>query len=239
MDSWIQDIEYVLMPSRSPVAGYEEKYFSSYLVWRKAWQKFRSEIDIKDKLISDGFLVAHEIGALFYKGECVGMSAFTHGTLAQGPLPDHSWWNAWTPEAIEGLRKLSDNIIICSQFTVNPEFAGKGHVVRWKDILALVSQLRYIHSEADIMAGHLNLTRGMQNACGEDHGATVLDPCRPFSFYGKTIEAQLVAYERNKLQEMFRRKELTHLCDDLWSKLVHLSDYPVRRASVGKLRLVA
>lgn len=239
MDSWVQDVEYVLMPSRSPVPGYEEEYFASYLVWRKAWLKFRGEVDIKDKLAADGFLVSHEIGALFYKGECVGLSAFTHGTLSRGPLPDHSWWNAWTPEAIEALRRISDNIIICSQFTVNPEFAGKNQIVRWKEIVSLVSQLRYIHSPADVMAGHLNLTRGMQNACGEENGATVLDPCRAFSFYGKQIEAQLVAYERKNLHAMIAKKELGPLADALWSKLVHLSDYPITRSADRKLRLVA
>lgn len=227
MHEWIKELDYVLMPSRSPVSGHEGHYREAYRVWSEAWGKFRAEIGISEKLASDGFLIPHETGAIFYQGKCVALSAFTHGDLSGGPLPDHSWWNAWSPEAYAKLKALSENVIICSQFTVAPEFAGKNQIVRWKDILSLLSLMRFVNSEADVMAGHLNLTRGMQNACGEDNGATVLDPCRPFSFYGKMIDAQLVAYEREKVRSMFRRKELEDLCESLWDRLIHLSSHPV------------
>jgi hypothetical protein len=229
MESWIQDVEYVLMPAHSPMKDYEHRYYTAYEIWKCAWKKFRGEIGVQDALFSDGFLVAHEIGVIFYKGECVGLSAFTHGTLKEGPLADHSWWKAWTPEAISLLRGISNDIVICSQFTVNPKFAGKDQVVRWKEIVSLYSLLRYQHSDAGVMAGHLNLTRGMQNASGEGSGATVLNECHPFNFYGVEINAQLVAYERSKVAKMIEKKNLNPLCDELWSKLIHISDFPAEK----------
>lgn len=233
MESWVQDLEYVLMPARAPLKGYEAKYFAAYDIWKKAWTKFRSEIGVEEKLSSDGFMLPHEIGVLFYKGDCVGFSAFTHGTLREGPLPDLSWWKAWTPEAMDKIRGISEDIIICSQFTVNPAFAGKGHIVRWKEIVFLYTFMRFEHSKAGVMAGHLNLTRGMQNACGETFGATVLDPCHPFSYFGVQIDAQLVAYERENIRKMQERKNITGLCDDLWSKLIHLTEYQAK--TTGRL----
>lgn len=229
MESWVQDVEYVLMPSRYPVKDFESKYYAAYDVWRKAWEKFRGEINIEDFLSSDGFLLPHEMGVLFYKGECVGFSAFTHGSMKEGPLPHHSWWKAWTPEAISQLRSISEEVIICSQFTVSPAFAGKGHIVRWKEILFLYTFMRFEHSQAGVMAGHLNLTRGMQNACGESFGATVLNPCHPFNFYGVEINAQLVAYEKENIRLMQERKGIVGLCDELWSRLAHLSEFPATK----------
>lgn len=239
MQEWMQEFEYYLMPARTKVKGFEDKYNATYEVWKRAWKKFREEVGVTDHLNSDGFVLPHEIGVLFYKGECAGMSAFTHGLLDQGPHQDLGWWNAWDPETVEKLKEISPNAMICSQFTVNPDFAGKGHVVRWKEIVSLMSLLRFLHSDADVMAGQLNLTRGMQNACGEDNGATVLNPCRPFSFYGKMVDAQLVAYEKHKVRAMLERKELTQMSQELWSRLVNLSDMTVTTKSKPALKLVA
>lgn len=189
----------------------------------------RPEIGVAENLWSDGFMLPHEMGVLFYKGECVGFSAFTHGNMLRGPLSDHSWWKAWTPDALEQLRKISSDAIICSQFTVNPEFAGKGHFVRWKEIVFLYTFMRFENSDAGVMAGHLNLTRGMQNACGETFGATVLNPCHPFSYFGVEINAQIVAYERHNIRLMQEKKGITGLCEDLWSRLVHLTEFPAEK----------
>ena len=228
MESWIKDLKFYLMPSRQPVKGYEKQYEEAYQIWRNAWEKFRGEIGVSEHLYSDGFLLPDEMGVLFYKDECVGFTCYSHGHLDHGPLVDLGWFKAWTPEAIKDLSKISNTVTVCSQFTVNPKFAGKGHIVRWKDIISLYTLMRFEVSHTGVMAGHLNLTRGMQNASGEDSGATVLNPCHPFSYYGVEIPAQLVAYERQNIQLMKERKNLVSLCDDLWSRLIHLSEYPAQ-----------
>ena len=227
MESWVKDLKYVLMPSRHPIEGYENEYYAAYQVWRTAWEKFRSEIGVKDPLSSDGFIIPDEMGVLFYQDKCVGLASFTHGTLARGPMPDHSWFKPWTPEAFEQLRKISADCMICSQFTVSPEFTGKGHVVRWKEILFYFNHLRFLNSTSGVMAGHLNLTRGMQNAGGEEFGATILNPNHPFNYYNVPLAAQLVAYERSGIQAMINRKNLSTLFDDLWTRLDHVSEFEV------------
>lgn len=228
MENWISDLEYVLMPSSKPVQGYENKYEAAYQCWREAWNKFRSEININEPLYSDGFILPHETGALFYKGECVGMSSFTYGDLSNGPMKDHSWFlKGWSDLDFQKLKNISNNALICSQFTVSPKFAGKGHFVRWKEIVFLYTFMRFVHSTGDVMAGQLNLSRGVQNACGESFGATILNPSHPFNFYGVELPAQLVAYEKKNIKAMQERKNIVQMCEDLWSRLIHISDHAV------------
>lgn len=229
MEEWIKDLNFVLMPCRHAVKGYESHYQAAYECWRAAWEKFRGEIGVTEPLNCDGFIMPDEMGVMFYKGECVGLASFTHGRLDQGPMKDHSWFKAWTPEAYKKLQNISQDGIICSQFTINPKFAGKNQVVRWKEILFNYVHMRFDFSNAGVMAGHLNLTRGMQNACGEEFGGTILDPLHPFNYYGVSLNAQLVAYQREIIHRMIERKNIHSLCQNLWSKLTHLTEFPVVR----------
>lgn len=227
MENWIKDVKYILMPSRHPVKGYEKEYEAAYKVWRAAWEKFRTEIGIKEPLSSDGFIVPDEMGVLFYKGECVGLASFTHGTLASGTMPDHSWFKPWTDEAFEQLKEISPDCMICSQFTISPQFAGRGHIVRWKEILFYYNHLRFMNSMNGVMAGHLNLSRGMQNAGGEEFGGTILNPNHIFYFYGVEQVSQLVAYQRSGIKAMIERKNIAPLFEQLWTRLDHISEFPV------------
>lgn len=239
MQDWMKDINYYLMPSRNPVKGYEEQYKQAYECWRSAWEKFRSEIGVKDKLTSDGFLLPDEIGALFYQGKCVGLSAFTFGTLNSGPMPDLSWFNGWSDISYQKLKNISTNAIICSQFTVSPEFTGKGQIIRWKDMISLYSLMRFHSSNSDVMAGHLNLTRKVDDACGESSGATVLDPCKTFSYYGVEIPAQLVAYEKHSIELVKQKKNIDGQWDQLWNQVTHLSDLAFINQSAVPAKKVA
>lgn len=238
MENWVKDLRYVLMPTRGPVKGYEKEYYAAYAVWREAWEKFRSEIGVTSKLFSDGFMIPDEMGVLFYQGECVGFASFQHGTLDQGPTSDQSWFESWTPETMKALHKISNDVIVCSQFTISPKFAGKGHVVRWKEILSLYTLMRFEVSDAGVMAGHLNLSRGMHHVGGDDFAGTVLCNEHAFNFHGVDVPAMLVAYERHKIQKLKESKKLEGLCDDLWSRLVHLTDFSVE-PKVIPLRKVA
>lgn len=228
MNSWVNDLKYILMPSRHPHQKFESEYQAAYQGWKAAWEKFRAEIGVKEPLSSDGFVLPDETGALFYKGEFVGMSSFTYGNLAKGPMSNLSWFKGWTEEASLQLNAISANAMIGTQFTVSPQFTGKGHIVRWKEIIFLLGFMRFDNSIADVMAGHLNLTRKVDDACGESFGATILDPCKTFDYYGVEIPAQLVAYQKHNVAVMKQKANKDGLCDELWSKLIHVSEYPVQ-----------
>lgn len=225
---WINDVTYFLMPSRHPVKGYEKEYYAAYDVWKAAWQKFYDESGITEPLTADGFIIPDEMGVIFYKGECVGLASFTHGSLDIGTMKDHSWFQCWTPEALEKLRNISTECIICSQFTISPKFTGKNQIVRWKEILFLFNHLRFNNSNAGVMAGHLNLSRGMNNAGGADYGGTLLEGNHQFTYHGIHQYSQLVAYERSVIYQMIDRKNIEQMCDALWSRLVNLSEFPVQ-----------
>lgn len=240
MENWIKDLDYYLMPSRRAVKGHEEPYLLAYQCWRLAWEKYRSELGIQDKLNADPFRVTDEIGALFYKGRCVGLHCFTYGSWLNGPFADLGYFNGWTPEAIAKLKSFSpENSLICSQFTVHPDFTGKNHIVRWKEINFLFIFMRYQHSIADIMCGHLNTLRKVEEAAGEAFGATVLDPHVVFNYAGLMVPSQLVAYEKHKFDQIKQQKNITGLCGDLWGRLKHLSEHPVTDNNIIPLKKAA
>lgn len=227
MESWIKDCRYILMPARHPQQGFEKEYAMAYETWKRAWGKFREESGISGQLYSDGFVLPDEMGVLFYQSRCVGLSSFTYGNLNKGTMPDVSWFGSWDENSYKELSKLSSDAIICSQFTVNPDFAGKGHITRWKDIVSLYTLIRFSHSRMGVMAGALNVTRGMQNASGEGAGAIVIKADHAFQLGNKELPAQLVAYTKKNIHAMIEKKNLSGLCHDLWEQMVHISEYPV------------
>lgn len=225
MKDWLQDTRYIVMPSHHPTRGFEKEYAQAYQCWKTAWVKLCKDIGVKAPLYSDGLLMTDEIGVIFYKDECVGLSAFTYGNLLDSPIRDLSWFGDWTEADYQKLQAISENNVICSQFSVSPFFCGKDQVVRWKEILALYTQLRFLQSGADVMAGHLNLTKGMQNGAGEEYGATVINPLHAHNFAGVDLSAQLVAYEKPILQQMIQKKGLTELTREMLMQVVHLSSF--------------
>jgi hypothetical protein len=228
MNSWINDLEYILMSSSHPLPGLEIKYAQAYECWRLAWNKYRKEVGICDPLSSDGFKLPGELGAIFYQKECIGLSCFTHGSFQDSSYADLSWFlNGWSEMAVHKLKGISLDPIICSQFTVHPKFSGKDQIVRWKEIVSLFSLMRCEHSLSGVMAGQLNLIRGMQNAASESFGGIILSPNEHIRYAGKELPVQLVAYTRDSIQKMKATKGINEMCDLLWSKLQARSSYPI------------
>lgn len=238
MEEFIKETKFILIPARHPIKGYEQVYSDAYRVWRMAWEKFYKESKVTEPLNSDSFIIPDELGVLYYQNKCVGLAAYTHGDLRSGTLPDHSWFKAWTKQAYAQLMQISSDCIVCSQFTISPEFAGRGQVVRWKEILFYFNHLRLIHSQSGVMAGHLNVSRGMQNAGGEEFGGIVLNSNQPFNFHGDMQPSQLVAYTRESIAQMVERKNIAPMFNQLWSTMEHASEFPVQ-SNIIPLKKVA
>ena len=238
MDNWINDVTYLIMPSSHPVKGYEKEYEAAYKCWRTSWMKFRSEIGLEDKLYSDAFIIPDEMGVVFYKGECVGLSCFTYGSLNKDSTLDNSYFKGWTDLALKRIRNISENVVLCSQFTVGPEFTGKNHVVRWKEIVSLYTLLRFENSMAGVMAGQLNLSRKMNDAAGKSFGATILEESLPY-IYGPDVNVQLVAYVRDEIEKMKTEKEIHKLCETLWSQAKCISNYPMINTNASPIKKAA
>jgi len=238
VEKWIQDLEYVIMPTRHPLKGLEKKYQAAYECWRKAWEKYRHEVGVFEDLYSDSFIIPDEMGVLFYQGRCVGLACFTYGDLSLDTTKHNSWFKGWPSSALDRLKQISPNVVIGSQFTVSPEFTGRDHIVRWKEIVFLYTFMRFDRSIGGVMAGTLNLQRKMNAAAGEDFGATIIEPEIPYH-YGQGLSVQLVAYERAGLRNMINRKNIQGLCGDLWSRMFHHSEYAVIEDNVIPLKKVA
>lgn len=232
MENWIKDCRYIIMPNRQAPEGLEAEYQAAYMSWKKAWLKYREEQNITSPLHSDGFLIPDEMGVLFYQSQCVGFCSFTFGDLTHGPLSDVSWFSAWDDLSMRKLKNISSRAIICSQFTVDPAFAGKNQVVRWKEIISLFAYLRFYYSDHDVMAGCLNLTRGMQNSSGKDIGAIMINPSHHFTYGGQEIPAQLVAYTKDNFEKFVADKGLKNLCEELWKQHLHCSQLPLHTKQI-------
>lgn len=234
MENWIKDCRYIIMPTRQAPKGLESEYQAAYMTWRKAWGKYREEQNINSPLHSDGFLIPDEMGVLFYQSQCVGFCSFTFGDLNNGPLSDSGWFEPWDDLSFKRLQNISTKAIICTQFTVDPAFAGKGQIVRWKEIISLFAYLRFYYSDKEVMAGCLNLVRGMQNSSGEDIGAIILNPLHHFVYGGKDLPAQLVAYTKEGFEKFIAKKELEPLCRELWKQHIHCSELPLNTQEIKK-----
>ncbi len=228
MESWIRDVRYILMPAKHPVTGYEKEYQEAYQCWRTAWEKFRKEINVTDHLYSEPFLASDEIGVLYYQGKCVGLSCYTFGSLENNsPTKDLAWFRGWDDLSLQKLKNMSNNIVISSQFSVSPEFTGKNQVVRWKNILFFYILRRFECSEADVMAGHINLTRKVDDSCGEVAGATILNAYQPFDYYGVELGSQLSAYLRHNIEAMKVKRDLVQQFEDLWAQTTSVSPHSI------------
>lgn len=235
MEDWMDDFEYLLMPSARPLAGHEKEYFAAYECWRASWLKFRTEVGSKEKLFSDSFTNTDELGVLFYKGECVGLHAFRTGSLLDGTIRDAAWFAPWSALSLEKLMDISPLVTISSQFTIHPSFAGKNQVVRWKKIGAACTINRFLNSSVPVMAGFLNISRGMTDVAGADSGAIVLNSEEGFQYSENvTIMAQPVAYTRESLLRAISKNRETEFYAELWKRTRFLSELHTK-----KLKLVA
>ena len=225
---WIQDVRYIILNAHGKNPGFEMEYAKAYECWRLAWTKFRNEVGVTDKLNSDGFRLADEIGAIFYGEDCVAIHCFTYGNWENGPYQDLSCFNGWTEKALNTFKNFSQtNSLVCTQFAVHPNYTGKNQITHWKEINSLYIFTRFQCSKADIMCAHINLTRKMQDVVGESFGGTVLEPLIKFNYYGDIQDSQLVAYKKENFDKVKKEKDIEFLCAQLWSKCLHVSDFPV------------
>ncbi len=222
----VNEIRYVLMPSKRPVPGYETFYAQMYECWFQSWLKFRRDSGLDPHLHSDALWLTDEVGAIFWRGRCVGLSCFTFMDLSQPWSQDYGWFEGWTPKAMEGLKSVSTNASVCSLFTVHPEFTGRQQVCRWKDVVSFYCMLRFMASDAGVMAGALNLSRKVDDACGEGIGATVLERAVPYP-HAENQDMMLVAYQKEKIWEAYCRAGTQEVAAGLWSRATYLGNRPL------------
>jgi hypothetical protein len=192
----------------------------SFMCWYETWNEYyHGEHESDVKMNSNEFTRQDNILSLFYKGECFALTFFKEIHWSDPSSALDSYFNIWTPEAIQSLRQHGDNIMICSQFTVAKNFR-KGNVdIPWKNILLGMLIKRFIESDADAMTGTMRVTKNMGKMVINE-GATPLALGIPLS--GKEHENEsvdLVGFFHKEVEAVYAQNPYHQKFDALWERI--------------------
>ena len=141
---------------------YEKIHQKSFKCWHEVWSEFYDSKDTgKHTLNSDEFTRQDDILALFYKGECFGITFFKEINWDDASASLDSYFNPWPQEAKDKLISRGKKILICSQFTIAKNFRGKTTDIQWKYVLFGFIMKRFLESRVDGMTGTMRVKRGM------------------------------------------------------------------------------
>src|SRR5690606_25121091 len=117
------DFELIIFPGKHPPKEYLGKYNQAYECWRAVWEHaFQVELGRSDSIPSDNFTRHDEILALFYKGECAGLSFFSFDDGGSPWFKEDSYFNRWPETAFKKLYTNGNKVMISCQFTLNFSF---------------------------------------------------------------------------------------------------------------------
>ncbi|MBY0414581.1 MAG: hypothetical protein K2Q18_10460 [Bdellovibrionales bacterium] len=140
----------------------KEIHQKSFKCWHNTWDDFyHGEHHSSAKLNSNEFTRQDDVLALFYEDECFAITFFKEVFWSDSTASLDAYFNAWGPEAIEGLRKNGDRVLICSQFTVAKSFRNRNVDIPWKSILFFLSIKCFLESKSDVMTGMMRVKKGM------------------------------------------------------------------------------
>lgn len=137
-------------------------YKKSFFCWHETWNDYFHQEHITNvKLASTEFTRQDDILALFYKGECFGISFFKEVDWDDPTARLDSYFSSWPATALDGLAQRGKKILICSQFTVAKDFRNKKTDIAWKYILCGLIMTRFLNSTAHAMTGTMRVSKGM------------------------------------------------------------------------------
>jgi hypothetical protein len=189
----------------------------SFKCWHETWNDFyNGEHHSNIKLNSNEFTRQDEVLALFYEGECFAITFFKEVNWNDSTAALDAYFNPWTPEALQGLRRDGDNILICSQFTVAKNFRNRKVDIPWKYILSGFNMLCFLDSKADAMTGTMRVKKGMGRMSVEA-GATPL----ALSVVCKDHEdepADLVGFFHAEVRSVYIKNPYSPKFDAVWAR---------------------
>lgn len=141
---------------------YEKIHQKSFKCWHEVWSDYyQSEHPSGHRLNSDEFTRQDDILALFYKGECFGITFFKEVHWDDLSANLDSYFELWPKEAVDKLLSRGKRILICSQFTIAKNFRGKTTDIQWKYVLFGFIMKRFLEGRVDGMTGTMRVKRGM------------------------------------------------------------------------------
>lgn len=159
------DFELIIFPGKHPPKEYLEKYNKAYDCWRQVWEHaFQVELGRPESIPSDNFTRHDEILALFYKGECAGLTFFLFDNDGSNWFREDSYFKRWPETAFKKLYTNGNKVMISCQFTLNFSFRKTHQNFPWKDLLLGVVVRRFVLSGFDAMCGTTRIAKNVDQA---------------------------------------------------------------------------
>ena len=181
-----------------------------------------NELKVKENFYSDTFSKQDEVLALFYKGQYVGGCFYRLEHASMPYLEDDSYFSYWDNASMQALSRDGENILICSFFTIDPQFRGGNHNISWKQLVVTLMAMRFINSPAHSMTGATRKSKQVHEICNRA-GAEVLKENILFS--GKEPMDLQVFYKGSVVNSVeYQSNALAH---DIWNYSVRTFALPV------------
>lgn len=162
----IDNLKLLILPGKGASAAQLDQYNKVYDCWRQLWSTaFKQEIlQVDSDLYSNDFTRQDEVLALFYQGECVGLSCLRSVDFNEEATKDDAYFSRWNEFTLRKLNSYGKRVLICSQLTVSPKFRRSYLGISWKDLLVALSARRLLDTECEVMIGAVRRVRGMEKA---------------------------------------------------------------------------
>jgi hypothetical protein len=192
------DLEIILLPGKNPPKQFLAKYNQAYLCWRQTWEHaFKLEMNHHEVFFSDNFTRQDEVLALFYKGECVGLTFFRGVNFAEKGTCQDSYFEYWPETSVHALCKHGKRIYVISQFTIHMDYRKNYFDLSLRDLLVGLCYERFVNTDYDAGATAVRVQKHMEQAVSKV-GATTLASNMPYDFDQKV---DLISYFHDKIHE--------------------------------------
>lgn len=193
-------------------------YDQSFKCWYDVWRAFKvQEHSDESPLFSDEFTRQDEILALFYKGECFALTLFKSVRADDITMSLDSYFSVWSELALKSLTTRGKNILVCSQFTVSPNYRQKNIDIAWKDILFSMSIKKFLEDKnSNAMTGTMRLKKGMGKMSYHGGGTPIMQNLNYFEDGSETVD--LIAFFKEEVGDKYKQHPYYEKFESCWNR---------------------
>jgi hypothetical protein len=211
----LRDLEFTIIPAKTPPAGLIPRYESTYAEWKKVWEQTFRELDGVDAFHSDDFLRQDEVCTLTYCGDPVAISLFSRKDLRLQAHRDCSYFRPFPAQVLARVRTLMPEILVGSYFSIHPKWRSGCGGLSVKEIFFALLTRRFIETGARHMLGIMRRDRGMHEL-SQYYGARVL--AHDLVYHGVGVD--LVAFDSETVERRPLGERIDFTVHHLWASRV-------------------
>ena len=191
----MNDFRLALISGKNTAESQHQDYVDAYHFWRNTWTDTFKNLSVHSPVFSDAFTRQDSIGAIFFKGQCIASTFFRKVDLSHIASQHDSYFSNWPHETIEKLTAEGSQIIVCSYFSIHPDFRRMQIGLSMKDLLLGFVVKYLLESDAVALCGTPRTDKAMNLACTR-WGASTLNE-QVDSGYGVNID--LVGFFKSRI----------------------------------------